>query len=103
MVLPPKPPPISAGMARMSLWGMPVKYAVMARTMNWPWLELQLMALSSAPTLTRQPFGDVSLLDLDPAADVGRLALELHEVVQDRRVGLDRVLDLDRPRQHLVI
>src|ERR1700716_4016630 len=113
MVLPPKPPPISAGMARMSLCGMPVKYAVMARTMNWPWLELQIVVLLSAPTLTRQacgsikplwprrgggepaldddfglfePLRDVTLLDLEPAADVRRLAFELHEVVKDRSV-----------------
>ena len=46
---------------------------------------------------------DVTLLDLDAASDVGRLALELQEFVQDRRVGLDGVVDLDRPRQHFVI
>ena len=50
-----------------------------------------------------EAFRDVALLDLEPAGDVGRLALELDEVVQDRRVGLHRVVDLDRPRQHLVV
>ena len=50
-----------------------------------------------------EAFRDVALLVLDPACDVGRLAFELVELVQDRCVGLDRVLDLDRPRQHLVI
>ena len=50
-----------------------------------------------------EAFRDVALLVLDAAGDVGRLAFELVELVQDRRVGLDRVVDLDRPRQHLVI
>ena len=58
MVLPPKPPPISAGMARISLWVVPVSKAVMARTMNWPWLELQIVALPSV-TLTRQACGSI--------------------------------------------
>ena len=58
MVLPPKPPPISAGMARMSLCVMPVSRADMARTMNWPWLELQIVALPSV-TLTRQACGSI--------------------------------------------
>ncbi len=46
---------------------------------------------------------DVALLDFEPAGDVGRLAFELVELVQDRRVRLERVVDLDRPRQHFVI
>ena len=49
MVLPPKPPPISAGMARMSLCVDARQQARdMARTMNWPWLELQIVTLPSA-------------------------------------------------------
>ncbi len=59
MVLPPNPPPISAGMARMSLCGMPVRYAVIARTMNWPWLELQIVVLLSGATLIRQACGSI--------------------------------------------
>src|ERR1700761_6544644 len=100
MVLPPNPPPISAGMARMSLCGMPDRYAVIARTMNWPWLELQIVVLLSAGKLHRagvkaaldDHFGlgktlrHVALFDLLPAGNVGWLALELHEVVQDRCV-----------------
>ena len=58
MVLPPKPPPISAGIARMSLCWMPVSWAVMSRTMNWPWLELKIVAWPSA-TLTRQACGSI--------------------------------------------
>jgi hypothetical protein len=50
-----------------------------------------------------ETFGDVALLDLEPAADVGRFSLELHEVVQDRSVGFQRIVDLDRPWQHLVV
>ena len=50
-----------------------------------------------------EAFREVALLVLDAAGDVGRLALELVELVQDRRIGLDRVVDLDRPRQHLVV
>ena len=59
MVLPPKPPPISAGIARILLCGMPVRKAVMARTMNWPWLELQTVVLPSGSTLTRQACGSM--------------------------------------------
>ena len=59
MVLPPKPPPISAGMARMSLCGIPVRYAVIARTMNWPWLELQIVVLPSGATEIRQACGSI--------------------------------------------
>ena len=58
MVLPPKPPPISAGIARMLLCGMPDISAHMARTMNWPWLELHTVALPSV-TLTRQACGSI--------------------------------------------
>ncbi len=46
---------------------------------------------------------DVTLLDLELAGDVGGLALEPVELVQNRRVGPDRVVDLDRPRQHFVV
>ncbi len=59
MVLPPKPPPISAGMARMSLCGIPVSIEVMARTMNWPWLELQIVVLPSGATEIRQACGSI--------------------------------------------
>jgi hypothetical protein len=31
----------------------------MARTMNWPWLELQIVVLLSAATLTRQACGSI--------------------------------------------
>ncbi len=48
-------------------------------------------------------FRDVALLVLEAAGDVGRLAFELVELVQNRCIRLDRVIDLDRPRQHLVI
>jgi hypothetical protein len=44
MVLPPNPPPISAGIARMSATAMPVILAVALRTMKWPWLLLQIVA-----------------------------------------------------------
>ncbi len=110
MVLPPKPPPISAGMARMSLCGMPVRCAVIARTMNWPWLELQIVVLPSGADRDQagmrldialvngargegaldddvgllEAFGDVALLVLEAAGDVGRLAVELVELVQDQ-------------------
>ena len=50
-----------------------------------------------------EAFGDVTLLDLQLAGDIGRLAFELHEFVQDRRVGLERVVDLDHPGQHFVV
>ena len=59
IVLPPKPPPISAGIARMSDWFSPVSNAVMARTMNWPWLDDQMVVLLSAATLTRQAWGSI--------------------------------------------
>ncbi len=59
MVLPPKPPPISAGMARMLLCGMPVSSDVIARTMNWPWLDDQITVVLSAPTLIRQACGSM--------------------------------------------
>ena len=59
MVLPPKPPPISAGMARTSLCGMPVSIDVIARTMNWPWLELQIVVLPSDATEIRQACGSI--------------------------------------------
>src|ERR1700743_635375 len=115
----------------------------MARTMNWPWLELQIVVLPSAATLMRQggrslaPRGhadeagvrldvalmhrarckraldddvglseslrDIALLQLELAGDVGRLAVELVELVEDRRVGLQRIIDLDRERKHFVV
>ncbi len=59
MVLPPKPPPISAGMARMSLSLVPVSWPVMSRTMKWPWLLLQMVVLPSLATLTRQACGSM--------------------------------------------
>ena len=59
MVLPPKPPPISAGMALILLCGISVSMDVIARTMNWPWLELQMVVLPSAATLTRQACGSI--------------------------------------------
>ena len=58
-VLPPKPPPISAGMARTALCGKPLKCALIARTMKWPWLLLQMVALPSWVTLTRQECGSM--------------------------------------------
>ena len=59
MVLPPKPPPISAGMARMSLCGMPVSSEVMARTMNWPWLDHQIVACRPRRRTTVQACGSM--------------------------------------------
>ena len=59
MVLPPKPPPISAGMARMSESLAPVIRAVAFLTMKWPWLELQMVARPSAVTLTRHAWGSM--------------------------------------------
>ena len=50
-----------------------------------------------------EAFRDVALLDFELAGDVGDLALELVELVQDRRIGLERVIDLDHPGQHFVI
>ena len=50
-----------------------------------------------------EPLRDVALLDLYSTGDIGRLVLELHEVVKDRRAGLDRILDFDRPWQDLVV
>ena len=47
MVLPPKPPPISAGIALMSPVAMPAMMAVMPRTMNCPWLLLQIVDWAS--------------------------------------------------------
>ena len=44
----------------------------------------------------------VAELVLHLAGDVGRLAVELEVVMQDRRAVLDRVLDVDGERQHLV-
>ena len=46
---------------------------------------------------------DVTLLVLEGAGDVRGLALELDVVVKDGRVRLHRVLDVDRPGQHLVV
>ena len=46
---------------------------------------------------------DVALLDFKLASDIRRLAFELVELVQDRRVRLERVVDLDCPRQHFVV
>ena len=43
----------------MSDWLMPVSSAVMARTMNWPWLDDQMVVLPSAATLTRQAWGSI--------------------------------------------
>ena len=37
----------------------PVILAVALRTMNWPWLELQIVARSSAATLTRHACGSM--------------------------------------------
>jgi len=51
----------------------------------------------------RKTLCDVAFLDLELAGDVGGFSFELVELVQDRRVGLDRILDLDRPRQHFVV
>ena len=62
MVLPPKPPPISAGMARMSLCGMPVSSDVIARTMNWPWLDDQIVEL--------QP-GNIGRIEIQPDSGAG--------------------------------
>ena len=45
---------------------------------------------------------DVTQLVLEGSGDVGGLALELDEVVQDRRAGLHRLLDVDHEGQHLV-
>ena len=58
MVLPPKPPPISAGIARTSLSFAPVSWAVMSRTMKWPWLLLQIVTCP-ALTLTTQACGSM--------------------------------------------
>ena len=44
----PKPPPISAGIARMLLCGMPVSRDVMARTMNCPCEDDQIVTRPSA-------------------------------------------------------
>ena len=38
---------------------MPVSIDVIARTMNWPWLELQIVVLPSGATLTRQACGSI--------------------------------------------
>src|SRR5881275_1512808 len=38
-VLPPKPPPISAGAQRTSPTGLLSSFAVSARTTKWPWLD----------------------------------------------------------------
>ena len=59
IVLAPKPPPISAGIARILLCGIPVRSEVMARTMNWPWLDDQIVTLPSAVQLTVQACGSI--------------------------------------------
>ena len=50
-----------------------------------------------------EAFGDIALLHFLLAGDVRRLAFELVELVQDRRVRLQRIVDLDRERQHFII
>src|SRR3546814_6239063 len=46
---------------------------------------------------------DIAELVFEGAGDVGGLALEPGEIVQDRRAGLDRLFDVDDPGQHLVV
>ena len=38
---------------------MPVSWAVMSRTMKWPWLLLQIVARPSIATLTTQACGSI--------------------------------------------
>ena len=46
-VLPPKPPPISIGMALTFDTGMFMRRAVWSRTVKWPWLLDQMVRLPS--------------------------------------------------------
>ena len=48
-VLPPNPPPISAGVTRRSESGRPRSRAVKARIWKWPWLDPQTSACPSSP------------------------------------------------------
>ena len=43
----------------MLLCGMPVNSEVIARTMNWPWLDDQIVTLPSAVQLTVQACGSI--------------------------------------------
>ncbi len=43
----------------MSLCGIPVSIEVIARTMNWPWLDDQIVVLPSAATEIRQACGSI--------------------------------------------
>ena len=95
MVLPPKPPPISAGMTRMlrDVHAAAAR-AQSARTMNWPWVELQIVALPSADA-------DQAGMRLDIALVHG-LGLEaaLDDHVGLLEAGLDVAeLELDRARR----
>ena len=59
MVLPPKPPPISAGLTLTSPMVMPVSFAVRLRTAKCPWLELQISALPPPSQFARHAWGSM--------------------------------------------
>ena len=59
MVLPPKPPPISLAMTRMSPSSMPSAMAVMLRTPKWPWVLHQTVAWPSSLKLPTQAWGSM--------------------------------------------
>ncbi len=105
MVLPPKPPPISA-LARAPDRGLVVGADADQAGVR---LDIALMHRAGGETALDddfslgEAFDDVTLLDLEAATDIRRLALELHEVMENWRIWLDRIVDLDRPRQHLVV
>ena len=90
-VLPPKPPPISAGLTLMSPMVMPVSLAVRLRTAKWPWLELQISALPPPSQFARQAWGlDVRLVDrrglevlLDDLVGLGETRVEIADLEAD--------------------
>src|ERR1700722_1509621 len=59
MVLPPKPPPISAGVTRRSPILQPRSLAVSARIWKWPWLEDQISPCPSASIFATQACGSI--------------------------------------------
>ena len=59
VVLPPNPPPISDGITRIREFSIPRSFAQYARTMNWPWLEHQMVECPSSPTLATAACGSM--------------------------------------------
>src|ERR1700747_3728901 len=89
MVLPPNPPPISAGVTRISPTGMPSSFAVSARITKCPWLEAQISG---------RPVG-VESRDASMRLDIGLVHRRRLELLVDDLVGFGkacgRVTDLE--------